>query len=518
MSFANCTLPIDPNPDISGIGVRVAIYAQAILTLVQPVLAALDKYISEEELASLHMLYLGILMPGCALLLCAVIQTLTDGLSVYHAIIVLNLSWINNTSALIFFQFAFIADMKLKKGRELRRKVGELVDLLIKSLAPDVRKNLAEGEGAEREAADRAVKRAADRAKRLTVVLKAVLKTHKDTTQEKERLKQENHGDEQIDPVRNRIREEVEGSRDILQDVIQSLTALRVAGDNLGDKGAELTEVVNAMTERLEDPRFGRALGREELTRRRHWVRRWAWILGGPSDLVYLLERDFAMAAVTVFHLTFFSAFATWFWFTIAQRNDYCDQLTTHGIIFVSIPITSKSLRIFSIVCYIVCTIPFLNVLIFGYLELIVVQLICLFRWWLRRQRGDSESKRPALKPGTFLAESTGRTVLYCFVGLTLVLQIYFIVSNELTISFNAHLLKKEDQGANEEAEWTFGQTLAIALIVVPLIQVWNDVRKPENQKVFAENWKSFKKWLRELPRRTDGTTPAGGSPAELRV
>src|SRR4029077_4393533 len=36
-----------PNPDISGIGVRAAIYAQAVLTLVQPILASIDGHISE---------------------------------------------------------------------------------------------------------------------------------------------------------------------------------------------------------------------------------------------------------------------------------------------------------------------------------------------------------------------------------------------------------------------------------------------------------------------------------------
>ncbi|RXW15311.1 hypothetical protein EST38_g10552 [Candolleomyces aberdarensis] len=491
MSVANCTQSIDPNPDISGIGVRVAIYAQAILTLVQPVLAALDKYISEEELASLHILYLGILIPGCALLLSAVIQTSRDGLSVYHAIIVLNLSWINNTSALIFFQFALTADMKLKKGREFRGKVGELLDFLVKSLAPGRR-------------TDFAVQRAAEKARRLRIALKTALKNHEDMTQEKKRLKEEGIRNELADLDRDRIGAEVEGSRDILQDVIQGLTALTVAAESR-DGGEELRDAVNAMTERLQDARFGRALGREEPgSTRRYWIGRWAWwnqIPGGP-DLVYLLERDSAMALVTTFHLTFFSAFGTWFWFTIAQRNDYCDQLTTHGIIFVSIPITSKALRIASIVLYIICTIPFLNVLIFGCLELIVVYVICLIRWWLRRCRGR-ELRPPPLRPGVLLADSSGRTGLYSFIGLTLVLQIYFIVSNELSIRFNAHLLKREDEGANEEAEWTFGQTLAIALIIVPLIQVWKDLRKPGNREV-------FKRWSEKLSWRFErgDTTP----------
>jgi hypothetical protein len=125
---------IVPNPDISGIGVRAAIYAQAVLTLVQPILASIDGHISEKELIGLHRLYLGILLPGCALLISAIIQATTQGLSVYHATVVLQLSWINNTSALIFFQFALIAQLGLDKEREFRHCVGLSLDLLYKMM------------------------------------------------------------------------------------------------------------------------------------------------------------------------------------------------------------------------------------------------------------------------------------------------------------------------------------------------------------------------------------------------
>ncbi|TFK18890.1 hypothetical protein FA15DRAFT_602453, partial [Coprinopsis marcescibilis] len=101
-AYQACT-GLEPNPDISGIGVRTSIYAQAILTLAQPILVSLDGRVTEDELVSLHNLYLGILLPSCALLLSAFIQAKTYGLSPYHAVIVLNLSWINNTSALVFF-------------------------------------------------------------------------------------------------------------------------------------------------------------------------------------------------------------------------------------------------------------------------------------------------------------------------------------------------------------------------------------------------------------------------------
>ena len=132
MSSACSDTGVVPNPDISGIGVRAAIYTQAVLTLVQPILASIDGHISEKELIGLHRLYLGILLPGCALLLSAIIQARTHGLSVYHAILVLQLSWINNTSALIFFQFALIAQTGLDNEREFRNRVGVTLKLLYK--------------------------------------------------------------------------------------------------------------------------------------------------------------------------------------------------------------------------------------------------------------------------------------------------------------------------------------------------------------------------------------------------
>lgn len=97
----NCTLGILPNPDIAGVGVRVSIYAQAYLSLIHPILAGLDGRLTTDEIASLHSMYFGILLTACALLISAFIQATTYGLSVYHAVIVLNLSWINCASAAV---------------------------------------------------------------------------------------------------------------------------------------------------------------------------------------------------------------------------------------------------------------------------------------------------------------------------------------------------------------------------------------------------------------------------------
>lgn len=69
--------------------------------------------------------------------------------------------------------------------------------------------------------------------------------------------------------------------------------------------------------------------------------------------------------------------------------------------------------------------------------------------------------------------------VLYQFIFLTLLIQVYFIASTELTIKYNGHQLTQ-----NQEGEWTFGQTLAVALTIIPLIQVAQEI------------WDNLVRWL----------------------
>ena len=117
---SNTSQGITANPDISGIGVRTAVYIQAALSLVHAHVAGYDGKIDDSELKSLLTVFTGILLPGCALLLSAIIQAKTFGLSAYHAMIVLFLSWINNTTALTFFVYivgeGFLEERKRFEG------------------------------------------------------------------------------------------------------------------------------------------------------------------------------------------------------------------------------------------------------------------------------------------------------------------------------------------------------------------------------------------------------------------
>ncbi|KZO96199.1 hypothetical protein CALVIDRAFT_537393 [Calocera viscosa TUFC12733] len=139
----NCT--IAANPGITGVGVRVSIYVQALLALLSAAVALYkygmthaqvsnfgvvgeheavaeynrqselwkqnpeaalqhlrDLYESEkrDEREEVRQTWLPVQVMGAALLVSAIIQVKLYGMDLYHALIVINLSWINNMTAL----------------------------------------------------------------------------------------------------------------------------------------------------------------------------------------------------------------------------------------------------------------------------------------------------------------------------------------------------------------------------------------------------------------------------------
>jgi hypothetical protein len=449
MSAENCT-GITPKPDISGIGVRTAIYAQAVLTLVQPIIIIFGEHISENTLTGLHQIYLGILLPGCALLFSAIIEARTAGLSIYHAIIVLNLSWINNTSALIFFQFALIAQIHLDEERTFRKKVGVMWALLYSSVESVVARRRAPSEKKLTEEDQKIMEVVRSRAERIRTALISELKTKR-----------------------------FQWSKEIFEDVIQDLSALLGAGHNL----SQLTQIVTKDKYRLR-----KLLGVPDTVRKREArrkMRKMVKQIRGGEKVLDLLQRDWIMAALASAHLTLFSAFGVWVWFTIHHFSE-CENLTnlTTLSIFVPIPVTSHSLRTASIVLYIIGLLPLINIAIFGGLEFGII-MGCRRLFSIRISPQSSLLR--ILKP-----TSSSRKDLAQFVSLTLLAQAYFVATTELTIHNNKHLLNQDSDV--QESDWTFGQTLVMFLIVVPLVQLAND-----------DNVKLFKGWFQGRPNASGG-------------
>jgi hypothetical protein len=89
---------------VSGIGVRISIYLQAFLALVPACLLVLSqgglKDKRPEELRDAAFVALAM---GTSLVIAVTILALTSGAAVYHAFIVLNMSWINNVAAAVTY-------------------------------------------------------------------------------------------------------------------------------------------------------------------------------------------------------------------------------------------------------------------------------------------------------------------------------------------------------------------------------------------------------------------------------
>ncbi|KAF7338973.1 Multiple ankyrin repeats single kh domain [Mycena venus] len=94
---------IPGDPDISGIGVRVAIYAQNLFSFIPAVSSLWDGEVAKYELEAVKAQSTTILITAFGILISAMVQAQTLGLSNFHATIILSLSWMNNTNTFIYF-------------------------------------------------------------------------------------------------------------------------------------------------------------------------------------------------------------------------------------------------------------------------------------------------------------------------------------------------------------------------------------------------------------------------------
>ncbi|KAH8824446.1 hypothetical protein DL96DRAFT_209067 [Flagelloscypha sp. PMI_526] len=102
-------------PDIYGIGVRIAVYAQNLLAFIPAFWALKDGEVSRSELGALETQSTTILITAFAVLFSAIVQGLTHQINMFHAFIVLELSWMNNTNTFIWF-FLYIHHVGWEKG------------------------------------------------------------------------------------------------------------------------------------------------------------------------------------------------------------------------------------------------------------------------------------------------------------------------------------------------------------------------------------------------------------------
>ncbi|KAF5348301.1 hypothetical protein D9756_010536 [Leucocoprinus leucothites] len=132
------TCPITSNPDVSGIGVRTAIYAQTLLSFVPAIFSLLDREVVLTELKSLETQSMTLLIAAFAILISTIIQgsSPTIPLSNFHATIILGLSWMNNTNTFIYFLLWLFYEIDgfrhTKDGGDISklRQIGGWIELL----------------------------------------------------------------------------------------------------------------------------------------------------------------------------------------------------------------------------------------------------------------------------------------------------------------------------------------------------------------------------------------------------
>ncbi|KAH6902344.1 hypothetical protein BKA70DRAFT_1113103 [Coprinopsis sp. MPI-PUGE-AT-0042] len=103
MSEPFATFCIPANPDISGIGVRTATYAQNIICIISALWTLLDGKVTQGKLDYAETQTTTNLILAFAILISSIVQARTLGMTNYHANIVLSMSWMNNTNAFVYF-------------------------------------------------------------------------------------------------------------------------------------------------------------------------------------------------------------------------------------------------------------------------------------------------------------------------------------------------------------------------------------------------------------------------------
>jgi len=419
----NASQGITANPDISGIGVRTAIYVQAALSLFHPLVSGFDGKIDDFE----------ILLPGCALLLSAIIQASTFGLTAYHAMIVLFLSWINNTSALTFFAYILVDRtysrryQEVEEWRRRRNRKGEVTEL-----------------DHEWEAAD-------DLGKwRILQKVERIL----------DRLKSDKNGTESTSF--NRYMWELE---------IQQWSLWR-----------EKKIMTTFLPNQGDNPEFQRRWDEQWANNKRDQAaalpnkadglfRRWAQRFSQKSILF--------TGTLASTHLTLLSGFGWWFWSTLPHfgLNKECISSTRFAFFTESIPITSTVLRSHSKSIYIFSSLPVISILVWmgifavGVATLLLISslLACLAALIDAYTTNIFISKLMLSLPNILVL--TWRLFARSFFALSIIttftVQTLLITITELTIARNRHLVQ------SGKGDWTFGQTLALTLTPIPLIEVF---------------------------------------------
>jgi hypothetical protein len=161
------------------------------------------------------------------------------------------------------------------------------------------------------------------------------------------------------------------------------------------------------------------------------------------------MKNKFAFCMAIV-HLAVMGIFGIWLWAKIDVFGSHpkCTPATFLTIFGHDIAVTNGRLRRGSIAIYSMAVIPFWNVVIIPFAATLVLVFLTLVFVFLH------------------LPDDWSRFTLLGGVIFMVLLEVVFVVDMELMISRSSTMVKEG------ESQWTFGQTLAILMIALPLIEV----------------------------------------------
>jgi hypothetical protein len=227
-------------------------------------------------------------------------------------------------------------------------------------------------------------------------------------------------------------------------------------------------------------------------------------------------------------HLSLMSALGIWLWsnpltFGNPRLEIPCDvQRSFYIILGKRIPLSSNALRIVSLVIYAVCLAPGFNILL---PTAVFFSVVAVYRAYDRTRntnkklgssaRPNVHTPDPASKIGLPQYHSkglVGRSImavqglynpfLFPVVGglvLLFAFNVAILIDIELTLWENRGV-----RGSVQEGEWTFGQSLAVLLLVLPLrdLRIFGARRNFTSSLQNAVRWHASTDVLRDLVRR----------------
>jgi hypothetical protein len=166
-------------------------------------------------------------------------------------------------------------------------------------------------------------------------------------------------------------------------------------------------------------------------------------------------------------HLTLMAVIGIWFWSSPALFESRQPRLLEHGtagcasmaLLGQHIPLSSSSLRTLSLVIYAFFAVPGLNLIVPA---TVLLALHIVYHYFRPREDDSTTSVVPVYTGLIFL----------------LVVNVVFMVDIEITISHH---------DVSDESQWTFGQTLAVLLLVLPLRDVFYFVMRVLKDKRHKE-------------------------------